>query len=152
MGYACPVCDDPQQDAEHLANHLAFQAMTHGDDHESWLDDAVPGWETSGPAELAPHVAAVAEAADYDVVFDDTTPDPDDGEELYDPDMQGVSRQGDGHDHSHGHGDPRGVSVDVDSSDLGPEERRIVDEARELTRKMLAEEADEDSDGDGDGE
>ena len=41
MGYACPVCDHPQADARHLANHLAFTALARGGDHEAWLDDAV---------------------------------------------------------------------------------------------------------------
>ena len=38
MGYACPVCEDPQSDATHLANHLAFTAMLRGGEHGEWLD------------------------------------------------------------------------------------------------------------------
>ncbi|PSP70281.1 hypothetical protein BRC79_02495 [Halobacteriales archaeon QH_8_67_27] len=53
MGYACPVCDDPQADAEHLANHLAFTAMLRGDGHEAWLDDHVDDWADLAPEELA---------------------------------------------------------------------------------------------------
>ena len=137
MGYACPVCDDPQQDAEHLANHLAFQAMTHGDDHESWLDEHTSNWADGGPADLAPQVAAVAEETEYEVVFDDTAPDPGDGTERYDPDLQGES--GHGHDHSqtHDHGRPETRGGDVDTAGLGPEARQVVEDARELTREML---------------
>lgn len=53
MGYACPVCETPQPDGEHLAHHLAFTAMLHGDEHESWLEEHAPGWGESGPQELA---------------------------------------------------------------------------------------------------
>ena len=63
MGYACPVCDTPQRDAEHLANHLAFTAMLHGDAHETWLDDHVPEWGDAGAA--------------YEEVFEDTVHDHD---------------------------------------------------------------------------
>ena len=135
MGYACPVCDEPQQDAEHLANHLAFQAMIHGDDHESWLDEHTPGWEAGGRDELAPRVAAAAEEAEYEVVFDDTAPERDGDEELYDPDLQGVNHHE--HGHSHDHGDSQAAAIDIESANLGPEERQIVEDARELTREML---------------
>lgn len=60
MGYRCPVCEAPQLDGEHLANHLAFTAMIRSEEHEAWLDDHVPGWTERRPAELAedvtPHV------------------------------------------------------------------------------------------------
>ena len=79
MGYACPVCEVPQQDGEHLANHLAFTAMLHGGPHEAWLDDhaadwdGVADWDELDPAALAKRVEPLAEAADYDAVFDDTS-------------------------------------------------------------------------------
>jgi hypothetical protein len=160
MGYACPVCDDPQQDAEHLANHLAFQALTHGDDHESWLDDHAPGWVEAGPAELGPRLAELADEADYEAVFDDTTGGRDAGD-LYDPDLQGTAAPGTGptagsgqghghghghdhehgheheHEHGHGHADA-GRGGSVDAADLDPETRAVVEEARELTREMLS--------------
>ena len=63
MGYACPVCSVPHADAEHLANHLAFTAMLHGDDHEAWLDEHVPGWGSSNPAELGPTIAEAEQGA-----------------------------------------------------------------------------------------
>lgn len=144
MGYACPVCEEPQQDAEHLANHLAFQAMTHGGPHESWLDDHAPDWADGGPSDLAPRVAALAPDAEYDVVFEDTT---DDGRERerFDPDLQGGAHGHDhGHAHDHGHGADRGAGVDVDAAALDPEARDVVESARELTREMLADDADDD--------
>jgi hypothetical protein len=73
MGYACPVCETPHPDAEHLANHLAFTAMLHGDDHERWLDDHVPDWAAVGPDELAPTVADHAPETPHETVFEDTT-------------------------------------------------------------------------------
>lgn len=73
MGYACPVCDIPQQDGEHLANHLAFTALIHGDDHETWLNETMPEWERTTTAELAATVTKHAEEAEYHAVFEDTT-------------------------------------------------------------------------------
>ena len=73
MGYACPVCEVPQRDGEHLANHLAFTAMLREDEHEAWLDEHVPGWGGETPAELAGRVTDHAEEAEYDEVFEDTT-------------------------------------------------------------------------------
>ncbi len=73
MGYACPVCDAPQQDAEHLANHLAFTAMLRNEDHETWLDDAVPGWAQETPESLGDRVAEFAAETEFDGVFEDTT-------------------------------------------------------------------------------
>jgi hypothetical protein len=147
MGYACPVCDDPQQDAEHLANHLAFQALTHGDDHESWLDEHAPGWAEGGPTDLAPRLAELAEEAEYEVVFADTTGERGDGE-RYDPDLQGVEgvpgqnqRHGGVGEHDHDHRHTGGDGIDV--SNLDPEARDVVEEARSLTREMLEEDADE---------
>jgi len=143
MGYACPVCDDPQQDTTHLANHLAFQALTHGDDHESWLDEHAPGWAEGGPADLAPRLEELAAEAEYEVVFEDTAGGTS-ADTLYDPDLQGAVG-GRGHDHGHDHGHSHGRSGDdgIDVSDLDPEAREIVDEARELTREMLDDERDE---------
>ena len=92
MGYACPVCETPQRDGEHLANHLAFTAMLRGGDHEAWLSETVPEWEAATPEALADTVVDHAPAAEYDEVFEDTTTD--------------------GHDHDHGetgaHGQSRG--------------------------------------------
>ncbi|MDS0294032.1 DUF5810 domain-containing protein [Halogeometricum luteum] len=142
MGYACPVCDVPQQDGEHLANHMAFTAMTYGDDHESWLDEHVPEWSSSGPAELAPEVAELAEEAPYDTVFEDTVHDhaghAHDGDSLFEEGSAGA-----------------GATDRVDAADarergagaLDAEAQAVLDEAREMTREMLGEGDDDDDDG-----
>lgn len=152
MGYACPVCDLPQRDGEHLANHVAFTAMLHGDEHEAWLDERIPDWEGSTPAELAEAVTARAEETEYEDVFEDTVHD---------------------HDHDREHplfgdertaaGGGRGSSgFDAEAARRrggGPESDAAVgealSEARELTRRMRegdenGGDADADADGDGD--
>jgi len=72
MGYACPVCDDPQADATHLANHLAFTALTGGDDHEAWLDEHVPAWGQHGETELAAEVVDHADQREFPQVFEES--------------------------------------------------------------------------------
>jgi hypothetical protein len=135
MGYECPVCATPQADRRHLADHLAVTAMTHGDDHADWLDDHVPDWSAHSPAELGDAVAEHAPEGEYDRVFEDT-----------------VGTDGDG-DHAAGRldeavGPGHGAGVDGDLTEAG---RAAVEEARELTRRMLdaddRDEADEDADG-----
>jgi len=135
MGYACPVCGDPQSDGEHLANHLAFTAMLGDADHEDWLDEHAPEWGDTDPAELATRVTDHADQREFPQVFEDTT--------------------GDGHDHehdSHGHGQSdlqggfdRGVTPDdiadpaasFDSTDGDSESvpSDVLAEARELTQE-----------------
>jgi hypothetical protein len=139
MGYACPVCDVPQQDGEHLADHLAFTAMTNGGEHEVWLDEHVPGWGSSGPDDLGPRVVEYAEETTYETVFEDTV-----------------------HDHAFGDGTlDRSDGQRAGASRLDDEARAIVEEAREMTREMLddgrsdddagADESDDDeADADGD--
>ena len=135
MGFACPVCEVPHQDATHLANHLAFTAMTHGDDHEAWLDDNVPDWSEYGEANLASEVADLAPEAEYDQVFEDTVRD-----------HEGVGEHRDDHAHDHGHdatrdGAPAGVDPEVAAASGGGEldeaARAVLDEARELTAEMV---------------
>ena len=120
MGYDCPVCATPQADARHLANHLAFTALIHGDDHEDWLDEHCPDWESAGEAALAEQVAPLAEEADYPQVFEDTTGDHDHGGEHDRRD----------HDHGHAHGSVPGSDEEV---------REALEAARELTRERLEE-------------
>jgi len=122
MGYLCPVCEEPQADAGHLANHLAFTAITSGSDHEAWLDEHVSGWGQLGESELAEVVVAEAEEAEFPQVFEES----------------GVED----HDHA-GHGHPgQGTPVDTDqarargSGDLDEEAESILAEARELTEQM----------------
>jgi hypothetical protein len=139
MGYACPVCGDPQADGHHLANHLAFTAMLGDADHEAWLDERVPEWADADPADLAAAVTEVAEKTDYPQVFEDTTGEP-----------------ADGHDHRDHADDPArvhdGVPVDVDppgSADDAVEVDvdDVLAEARELTRRRRADAAGGDGDG-----
>ncbi|MEZ3162523.1 DUF5810 domain-containing protein [Halorubrum sp. RMP-47] len=156
MGYACPVCDTPQRDGEHLAHHLAFTAMLHGGDHEAWLDDRVADWSEREPAGLAAEVTPHADDAEYEEVFEDTVP-------RGRPDV-GMGSGGDagasnrdhdhapGHDHGHGSGHDHGVDPAA-SRDAGVPDPESVDdptvaealrEARELTRQGAADDADED--------
>ena len=123
MGYPCPVCETPQRDGEHLANHLAFTAMLHSDDHEDWLDEHVDDWGDRTPADLASAVTEHARETEYDEVFEDTT--------------------GSGHDHhDHAHGDP--AQPDVTADPMGDAANAVVDdavesvlaEAQELTEEM----------------
>jgi len=142
MGYACPVCETPQRDGEHLAHHLAFTAMLHADDHEAWLDDRVPDWSDRDPDGLAAEVTPHAEDAEYREVFEDTVdrgrPDVD----LGDHDHAGHAQGG------HGHGTP-GVVDESGAADA--ETAAALREARELTREMLAEDGESD-DGEADAE
>ena len=73
MGYACPVCETPHPDGEHLANHLAFTALLGREDHEAWLDTHAPGWEDEGPDELADRVVEAVPETEFPQVFDDTS-------------------------------------------------------------------------------
>jgi len=147
MGYACPVCGDPQTDAEHLANHLAFTAMLRGGDHEAWLDDRVDDWAEMDPPDLAERVVEHADEAEFPQVFEDTT----------------GGGHGDGHQHDHdGHqhgggrapgpadavGDaaPGGVA---DLDDFEGETDDVLAEAKELTRRRR-ENAGDDGSADGD--
>lgn len=122
MGYACPVCDTPQADERHLADHLAVTAMVHGDAHETWLDDHVEDWSSMGPDDLGPVVAEYATETEYDEIFDDTVHDhgqAPQGERFEDQ----IARQG-----SRGPGG-RG--------DLTADQQEILEDAREMTEEML---------------
>lgn len=125
MGYSCPVCEDPQADGVHLANHLAITAMTRGGDHEEFLDDHVPDWQELGEQELAERLRERAEETEYPQVFEDTTG---------------------GHDHDHDHtGSPQrgggsptdSIPFEADMPDEPGEDdaEEIMEEAMELTRK-----------------
>ena len=119
MGYACPVCDAPQADGEHLANHLAFTAMLHGADHADFLDARVDGWEEKTPPELAAELIQHADPTEYEPAFEDTT--------------EGAGM---------GHGDAERVGepgteapVDLDALDddaVDAETERVIEEARKL--------------------
>lgn len=83
MGYACPVCDHPQADAMHLANHLAFTALARGGDHEAWLDETVPEWEQLDEESLGERVTDHASQREYPQVFEDTTGSGDTGDHAH---------------------------------------------------------------------
>ncbi|KTG08813.1 hypothetical protein AUR64_13415 [Haloprofundus marisrubri] len=129
MGYACPVCDVPQRDAEHLANHLAFTAMLRHEEHEAWLDEQIPNWSECGPKELAEVVPDHAEETEYDEVFEDTV-----GSTHHDHDHQH------GHDHAHG-STPGGMdpssAAQRGSGSMSAEAQQVLQEAQELTQQML---------------
>ena len=138
MGYACPVCAVPQRDGEHLAHHLAFTAMIHGDDHEAWLDEHVPDWADRDPHGLAERVVEHAEAAEYPEVFEDTV---DRGRP--DVDVGNHTAHGRGSHADHGqagharHGGSGRSAPAVDASGrTDPETAAALEEARELTREL----------------
>lgn len=159
MGYACPVCGDPQADAVHLANHLAFTALARGGDHEEWLDESIPDWETLGEETLGERAIEHAEDADYPQVFEDTT-----DQAGHDHDHNHDHNQDHDYDHNQDHrrgrvgGDTTDPLVDDARSraaDATPPEDAgdVYEEARELTRQRRAgasgesdEEADETTD------
>jgi hypothetical protein len=141
MGYQCPVCDDPQADGHHLANHLAFTAMLGDGDHEAWLDEHVPDWGDADPEGLAEDVTDLAEETEYPQVFEDTT--------------GGTEGDHTGHDHQHDHAHggsgldgsdapPGGVADVGEAFDLGDDDAdEVLAEARELTRQRRADEGDD---------
>jgi len=118
MGYACPVCSDPQADAGHLANHLAFTAMTGGEDHEAWLDDHVDDWGSLGESELAEIVVDHADEREFPQVFEES----------------GV----DDHDHGSVEDLPPGAEQSQSRS-MSDADESVLAEARELTKEMLDE-------------
>ena len=140
MGYACPVCAVPQRDGEHLAHHLAFTAMIHGDDHEAWLDEHVPDWADRDPHGLAERAVDHAQEAEYHEVFEDTVdrgrPDVDVGSHA------DHGRAGHG---AHGRGGGSTPAVDTSGS-TDPETAAAIEEARELTRRMYDGDTSEGSD------
>lgn len=148
MGYACPVCEDPQSDAGHLANHLAFTAITSGGDHEEWLDEHVPGWGELGKSELADEVTSEAEETEFPQVFEESG--------LDDPHDHGQHQRGQHGQRDHGSPDQALADHGVDpsaarargSGDLDDEARSIMEEARELTEAMR----DDGDEGDSDNE
>lgn len=120
MGYACPVCEIPQADGEHLAHHLAFTALLHEDAHEAWLDEHVPNWETNDPEDLIPELTDRVTETEYPEVFEDTT---------------------DTHDHPRADKppmDPSGIAGELDA-----DAEAIIEEARRLTEEKYRETQDE---------
>jgi hypothetical protein len=130
MGYACPVCDAPQRDETHLANHLALQAIVHSDDHETWLDEHAPDWASMNADGLGPVVAEVAEEREFDEVFEDT-----------------VDRSH-GHDHGFDEQTPPQFGGRGGRESLSGDAARILEEATELTQEMYESDAADEVNGD----
>ena len=116
MGYACPVCETPQADATHLANHLAITAIARGGEHEAWLEDHVPDWADLDEAALAERAVDHASATEYPQVFEDTTGE---GRDAGDAGVDPASLA---------EGPPAFADDDLDVA-------AIVERARELTRR-----------------
>jgi hypothetical protein len=138
MGYACPVCGDPQADAEHLANHLAFTALLGDAAHEDWLAEHAPNWDEADADTLASTVVDHAEEVEFPQVFEDTTG---------------------GHDHGHDHAEFDDTDVAGPEAarerarrdrELDAQSRQVLEDAREMTRQML--DAQDESDADDDSE
>jgi len=135
MGYSCPVCETPQHDSEHLANHLAMTAMLHEDDHEAWLDDHVEEWSELTPPELGKRVVDAAEEVDYDEAAVEAADIPEEPR---------------GEPSAHDHGSPAGSAVPDQehtvqsvTDDLDMETEAILEEAREMTRERMERAAEE---------
>jgi hypothetical protein len=137
MGYACPVCETPQADATHLANHVAFTALVRGGDHESWLDECCPGWESDGEAELGERVVEYAEPVDFPVPDEDATAAPDTapGEHDHGSDRVRHDARGRRPDAYASSDDVSSIDIDADA-DAGTGE--ALERARELTRRRRA--------------
>mgnify|MGYP000654589846 CR=1 FL=1 len=123
MGYACPICEAPQQDGEHLANHLAFTALLRGGDHESWLDERIDDWAERNPESLAADVTEYAEAEEFPQLFEDTTDD-----HAHDRSFEDAVAEQSGYGR--------------DGGELDPETEAVLEEARDLTAEMLGDEGD----------
>lgn len=134
MGYACPVCEERQVDAEHLANHVAFTAILRGGNHETWLDDHVPEWDERSPATLGSAIAEFAESFEMAV--------PDDSSHSRSRDRSKERSR-------LGIEERAGSSRDTEATgpaekpgerakEVSPEDEAVLETARELTRRMLA--------------
>lgn len=133
MGYECPVCEIPQADGSHLANHVAFTAIIHGDEHEAWLDEHVSGWSDMGQDELADVLTEISEETTFPQVFEDTTTG---GEHQHDHERSGqlfdepsMADQG--------VGNGREQQLDAQSETLDVEARAVLEEARRMTETKL---------------
>lgn len=124
MKYECPVCEVPQADAEHLAHHLAFTAMLHSDDHETWLDNRVEDWADSQPQELAMNVTEYVDEVDDDSEFEEMARNqqPTDSSHHHRPAVQDF---------------PSRPSSLERHEQLDDEAASIMNDAREMTESML---------------
>lgn len=135
MGYECPVCGIPQADGGHLANHIAFTALIHSDEHEAWLDERVPEWEELGESELADVLIETAAETEFPQVFEDTTTDSTGHEHDHERsgqlfDEPSVAEQGRG----------REQHVGTQPAALDAEAQAVLEEARQMTESKLDDE------------
>jgi len=121
MGYACPVCGADQPDGEHLANHVAFTAMLHSDDHEDWLDDHVEGWADMNPDTLAPELVPHAPETDTELTTDEGA-------------------------HPHGVEGELSQHGGYGRDSLSGDQQAVLEEAQELTKQMYGLDDTEDPD------
>jgi hypothetical protein len=137
MGYACPVCSDPQADAGHLANHLAFTAILGNDDHETWLDEHAPEWNELGEAELADELADELEETEFPQLFEDTAGglDSEAGQPPSERSGALFDSVGEHAPHAHSHAQAHDGTIDT-SQPLGADTAEVLEEARELTKRM----------------
>lgn len=137
MGFACPVCETPQADLEHLANHLAITAMLGRDDHAAWLDDHDPEWADRSPEALGAAIEDDVEAVETESTTGETS-----GERAHDHDEP---RPGDLFD------DESGTGIEHSGRERGAangEASQILEEAREMTERMVQDTAESDEDED----
>jgi hypothetical protein len=105
--------------------------MLHGDSHETWLDEHTPGWETAEPVALGEEIAEDVAEAEYKQVFEDTSQSHD---HAHEGDADHPGRPFDG-------ATPPGQeSRPTSDPSVGAETSAVLEEARELTRQMLADE------------
>jgi hypothetical protein len=121
VAYACPVCDAVEADGEHLANHLAITAIRGDDDHADWLEKHAPDWDEEDPPGLAERVTPLAETVEVEGTTHDhdRPPAPSGGGTV-----GGAAKGGN-----------RGPAADEAT-------REALESARDLTERMLADEAD----------
>jgi len=141
MGYLCPVCTEPFGDAAACANHLAVTAILHGEDHETWLAEAVDERADEADGAVEGATEGIAEDADWESIprSDLAALVADRAEETTDHDHPGE------HSHTHpigegneGAGQPAITDSKADTAQLDADAKAILDEARELTREMQA--------------
>jgi len=124
MSYLCPVCAAPFGGGEPLADHLAVTAILHGGDHEAWLDDTVADWDRLSRPALGECVVDHAEVTDdHEHVGEHSHHDPDPASGL----PNGIDAS-------------RAPAPNTTDSSLDADARAIIEEARELTREMQADE------------
>jgi hypothetical protein len=86
--------------------------MIRGGDHEAWLSEQVPKWETLGEEQLAAEIRDVAEEIEYPQVFEHGNVERDHDDQISDTHRS-----------------------EADITELSADATEVMREARELTRK-----------------